>query len=131
MSNDNNVKVQVLDSADVKAAGTVAAPREITVTDARGRVMGIRKPPFLAQFDLIEALGAAAENKTFMGMASLVMWVKSIDGESVSLPTSKLQIRALLQRLDEDGYTAVAEGIEAHFAGDINEAEAQTSVKNA
>ena len=125
MSND--VKVKIVESAQPQAA---EAPKDITVTDARGRVIGIGKPPFHAQFDLVEAIGQSAENKTYMGMVSLLPWVKSIDGDPVLVPTTKLQVRALLQRLDEDGYTAVAEGVAEHFLGGADGELAEVAVKN-
>ena len=126
MSNDN-VKMQVVDTV---ASAAPEAPKDVTVTDGRGRVIGISKPPFDAQFDLVEAVGQSAENKTYMGMVSLLTWVKSIDGDPVSMPTTKLQIRALLRRLGEDGYTAVANGIVENFLG-VDTDALQAAVKNA
>lgn len=132
MSNDDSVKVQIVDRSDQHASEPrKVKPGAIVVQDARGRSIGIGKPPFDAQFDLVEALGTSADNKTYLGMVSLLSWVKSIDGDPVSLPTTKLQIKALLKRLDEDGYTAVALGIAENFVSSVDEDALQAAVKNA
>jgi hypothetical protein len=126
MSNDNNVRMQILEGTQAPAP---EAPKDITVTDARGRVIGLRKPPFLAQFRLIEAMGPSATNEAYMNSVSPVLYVASIDGDPVPTPTTKLQVEAILQRLDEDGYAAVFKGSMLHFQSpDI---DLQEQVKNA
>ncbi len=101
---------------DVRLEVTPSKPTEFHVTDKRGRVITLRKPPFIAQFDLIDALGASAGNETYRGMVTPLLYVAAIDAESVSRPTTKNQLRALAQRLDEDGFVAVGEGIQQYFA---------------
>lgn len=125
MSNEHSVKVQVVEGAQASA---VDAPKDITVTDARGRVIGIKKPPFLAQFRLTEGLGQAASNDAYMNMIAPVLYVASINGDPVATPTTKLQVEAILQRLDEDGYAAVFKGMMEHF--DATKSNQQEQVKN-
>lgn len=114
---------------DVKVAVQPAKPTEFTVTDKSGRVITLRKPPFIAQFDLIDALGASAGNETYRSMVTPLLYVAAIDGEAVSRPSNKNQLRALAQRLDEDGFLAVGEGIQRYFAEDVPTDEAE-AVKN-
>lgn len=91
------------------------ANQTVTVKDARGRSIALRKPKFFEQFDFIRALGSDAENSTYRTMVSPLLYVDSIDGAIAPTPTNSAQIKALLQRLDEDGYTAVVVGIQANF----------------
>jgi len=123
---DNNVQMQVVDAP---ASQAPAVPKDVTVTDGRGRVIGIKKPPFLAQFRLTEALGQSANNDAYMNMVFPVLYVSSVDGDPVATPTTKLQVEAILQRLDEDGYAAVFEGITTHFQ--VASASPKEQVKNA
>lgn len=98
------------------AAETAPAPRPAPqpakpgiryATDAQGRQIGWRKLNALEDFDLTEMAGAASGNEEWMLRASLAFGVREIDGEAVSRPTSKNQLRALVARLDDDGMAAV------------------------
>jgi hypothetical protein len=106
------------------------AKQEATITDSRGRVIELRKPDPLAQFRLIEVVGgAAAENRIYMGMVFPLLFVTSVGGTPVPAIQSKTQLEALIQRLDEDGITAVSTGVNEHFAPK-SEDEFQEQVKN-
>ncbi|AOY93831.1 hypothetical protein BKK79_20000 [Cupriavidus sp. USMAA2-4] len=88
------------------------AAAEVTITDAKGRQITLRKPGILAQFRLVEAMGAeAAANETYRMMCLPLLYVAAVDGEPVLQPTSKLELEALIQRLDEAGMVAVQQGI--------------------
>ena len=87
-----------------------AAQSEVTVTDGRGRVITLRKPGVLAQFRLVEALGESAANSVYMGMVLPLVYVAAIDGDPVRSST-KREIEALIQRIDEAGVTAVMETV--------------------
>lgn len=89
---------------------------DVTVTDARGRKIVIRRPPVLGQYRLAEALGQAASNQVYYGMCVPLLYVGSIDGDANLPMNSKREIEALIQRLDHDGLEAVSEGIEKNFA---------------
>lgn len=97
-------------SAEVVAKATA----EVTVTDARGRVITLKKPGVLAQFRLVEALGDTARNQTYVEMVSPLIYVSAIDGDPVFPPSKKSEVEALIQQLDEDGLNAVIE--KAHEA---------------
>jgi hypothetical protein len=105
------------------------AAAEVTVTDARGRVFTLRKPGVLAQFRLVEALGDTAKNQTYMGMVLPVIFVAAIDGEPVMTPSSKLQVEALIQRLDEDGLSVIGAAVASNFGNSDPDADRATLKK--
>jgi hypothetical protein len=82
------------------------ALKEEVVVDERGRKLTMRKPGVLAQYRLAEALGELASNQTYMQMCNPLMYLAAIDGDPVVLPSSKLQVEALIQQLDDDGLAA-------------------------
>jgi hypothetical protein len=88
-----------------------AAVKETMVTDPLGRVITLRKPPVLAQFRLIEVLGDTAENKVYTAMALPLIYVVAIDDDPVHQPSSKRELEALIQRLDEEGIAAVSRAV--------------------
>jgi hypothetical protein len=91
------------------------AAAEATVTDATGRAISIRKPGFLAQFRIIETMGQSADIATYRDMVNPLIYICAIDGDPVTLPTNKLQLEALIQRIGDEGFKAVVEGIVKHF----------------
>jgi hypothetical protein len=92
--------------------------KTVTVTDPRGRRIVMKRPNVLAQYDLIEVLGDAANNQTYVGMVLPLLFVTEIDGEAESPLTSKLLVRALIQRLGEDGVNSVMKSMQEHFGAD-------------
>lgn len=77
-------------------------------TDVRGRRIGWRRINALEDFDLCEIAGGDnAANEAWMLRATIAYGVREIDGEPISRPTSKMQLRALVHRLDDDGMAAV------------------------
>ncbi|AVA33366.1 hypothetical protein [Cupriavidus metallidurans] len=93
-----------------------AAAAEVTVTDAKGRVLTLRKPGVLAQYRFIEAIGGeAAKNEIYMAMTMPLIYVAAIDGNPVIMPSNKRQVDALIQQLDEEGVAAALTGVQANF----------------
>jgi hypothetical protein len=90
--------------------------QEVSVVDARGRVIKLKKPNILAQYDLIELLGESAKNEIYRAMVLPAIYVTAIDNHAVYPPTTKLELRAIIQRLDEDGLRAVSDGVNENFA---------------
>lgn len=122
-------KVTITDSSSGTASGQILAAANATFEekDARGRILTLKKPALLVQFRLTEAMGPeAAENGAYRAMCLPLMWVTAIDGEPVILPSTKLEIEALIQRLDDDGFLAIQAGIEKY-----REEAAQQSVQSA
>ena len=91
---------------------------DVKVKTASGREITLRRPPVLAQLRLVDAIGDSAANRVYLGMCIPLIYVAQIDGEDVKAPTSKVQVEALFQRLDEDGLAAVSKGVEDHFKRD-------------
>lgn len=104
------------------------AKAEVTVTDAKGRAIVLRKPGVLAQFRIVEMLGASASNQAYMGMVLPLLFIGSIEGEPVIMNT-KRELEALIQRLDEAGISTVHAGVQAHFGDQDPEAD-QAALKN-
>ncbi len=105
------------------------AMQEVTVTDSTGRAIKLRKPGVLAQYRLVEVLGQAAENRVYLSMCIPLIYVSEIDGIAVSQPSTKLQVEALIQRLDEHGIDAVSEGVQENFGKQDPEAD-KAVIKN-
>lgn len=91
------------------------ASAESMVSDKRGRVITLKKPGVLAQYRLIEILGDSAKNETYMAMVLPLIYVSAIDDDPVYQPAKKSEVEALIQRLDEDGISAVMAGVAEHF----------------
>lgn len=90
------------------------ASAETTVTDARGRVLTMKKPGVLANFRLVELLGDTASNAVYRMMILPIIYVTAIDDDPVFYRT-KRELDALIQRLDEDGLEAATLGLKEHF----------------
>lgn len=109
-------RIEITEAPEGAAAKIVAAAKAaVTVTDARGRAITLKKPGPWAQYELVEAAGDNATNKVWMGMVMPLIFVISIDGEPVVTPATKDEIKALVARLDEDGIDAVMNGAQEHF----------------
>lgn len=88
------------------------APETLDYTDAEGRQHKLtvtRRPGVLGPLRLTEAVGADnAVNPAYMQMVRPIIYLQAIDGEPVFPPKSKLEIEALIQRLDEEGMGALS-----------------------
>lgn len=114
-------------SADL--AAKAAATHDVT-DPVTGIKITIRKPSVLAQYDLIETLGGErSANATYVQMALPIIYVVAINGEPVVQPRKFAEVRALLQRLGDEGIAAVAGGIALHFGAQISSEEAAATVK--
>lgn len=90
------------------------AKAEVETTDARGRVMVLRKPGMLAQYRLVEMLGDSAANQTYMAMVLPLLYLASIDGRPIVL-SSKRELDALIAQLEEEGIEALMRAMEGNF----------------
>ncbi|WP_234775174.1 hypothetical protein [Paraburkholderia tropica] len=88
---------------------------QVDVTDARGRILTLKKPDVLAQFDLIEALGDLAKNDVYRIMCIPAIYVVAIDGSPAPSPSNREQMRALISRLGEEGFEAIKSAIDKHW----------------
>lgn len=94
------------------------APATLEVHDLLGRTLSLKKPGVLAQFRLVEALGDSARNEVYMGMVLPLLFLEAIDGVAVPAPSSKGEVEALIQRLDEPGIQTLMTAIPQHFGAE-------------
>ncbi len=113
--------ITVKQNAEQPAGESQPANENPTVTDSRGRVLRLKRPNALAQYRLVDALGPSAENRVYLSMCIPLIYVSEIDGEPVSQPSTKLQVEALIQRLDDPGLLALNAGVAQHFSSDEQE----------
>lgn len=129
----SDLKVTLRESAAATPSqiATSAAAAEVNVEASDGRTITLRKPGVLGQFKMIEMLGsAAASNEVFVNMVLPVMFVVAIDGEPVSRVTTRAQLDALIQQLDEAGIAAVMQGVPQHFGAPADPEKTKAAVKN-
>lgn len=109
-----------------------SAKKTVIVEDAGGRKIEIRKVKTLDRMRLLEIIGADnSENNRYLGLAMLAYSVVSIDGDSVTRPGTKLALEAIVQRLDDDGFDAVSQGVVEHFMPSAKtEDEVKQAIKN-
>lgn len=119
------VTVNPTPSDEAVAKATAA----VSVTDAGGRTIVLKKPGVLAQYRLVEMMGDSAKNDVYMNMVLPLIFVTSIDGDPVAMPSTKRELEALIQRLDEDGIAAVVAGVQEHFGAPDPEKD-KAAVKN-
>ncbi|NTF67974.1 hypothetical protein [Rhizobium rhizogenes] len=92
------------------------ANRVVHVSDARGRQIGIRKMHMSVRRRVLKALSDEMSRKLhYLGLVMLAACVVEIDGDPIALPTTELQFDALIDRLDDDGFEAVGNGMREHF----------------
>ncbi len=85
------------------------ANRVVRVTDARGRVLGVRKITTSIRRRVYKTISAENGSKeSYMGLVILAATCVDIDGQQIPLPTSELQFDALVDRLEDDGFEAIA-----------------------
>jgi hypothetical protein len=79
---------------------------DMTVTDARGRVLQLQVVDPAQMMDLMEAAGSAADNKVWMQYALIIASVASIDGVPVPVASTKTAIRRNAVLVGHDGIAA-------------------------
>ena len=126
----NDAPTITLNAVTPSAELIASALKEVVVTDVRGRAIKLRKPGVLAQYRLIEALGDVAQNPVYVGMVLPIIFVTEIDGDPVSPPRSKIQVEALISRLDESGINAIAAAVQENFGVSADAEETKTAIKN-
>lgn len=125
MTDEAKVTLNPTPSAELVAK----AQTEQTVTDALGRVIKLRKPGVLAQYRIVDAMGASASNQAYMAMVLPLLFVSAINADPVPPLGTKREVEALIQRLDDEGVAAVMAGVQEHFGAQDPEAD-QASLKN-
>lgn len=99
-----------------------ASNKSVTVVDALGRSITVRKITPLLRMKFAEVVGAeAARNQVYIGTAALAVCVTEIDGEKIAFPSTKRELEAIIQRLDEEGVDAVAKAVAELSGFTVNE----------
>jgi hypothetical protein len=119
--------LKIHDDATQAASAQLAkkGAETFNVTDKRGRVLTIKRPNLLKQFDLLEVLGDLAENLTYRVYVTPIIYLVAIDGDTDCTPQTRAQVRALIQQLDTDGFEALTAAIKEHFPADTQAQEAK------
>ena len=106
---DRLPNVKIMTETPTQAVTGAAAIQ--TVTDARGRVLSLRKIGPLQRTRLFKIMGPDnSRNVPLLGTYMMAVSVSAIDDTPEPFPTSDAQIEALISRLDDDGLSGVAEG---------------------
>jgi len=108
-------KVTMRDGATPSEKIIKAAAATISVTDADGRVIVIGKPRPLDNLDFAKAAGGDKLNLIYLAEVAHLKFVRQIDGDTVSTPSNELQLRALYQRLGDNGNEAVQMAVAENF----------------
>jgi hypothetical protein len=123
----NEARAETPTETVVKVANTT-----VTVKTADGRDITIKKVSTLDRMRLFELVGPEnVKNEAYFGYAMLAYHVTAIDGEPVAKPGTKLQLEALVQRLDDAGMNAVGQAVLDNFLNSIQSPDdAREAVKN-
>lgn len=85
-------------------------------TDARGRNIGVMRLTMSRRRRALKALSAESADKAqYVGLASVACCVVSIDGRPLNFPTSEMILDALIDELDDEGFTCVNEVLAKEF----------------
>ena len=103
------------------------AGEAVLVTDALGRCLKVKRIGALARYDLLRLLGPdAAGHADLIGLALVAQSVCEIDGEPVATSRTERELRALIQRLDDEGLDAASAAHEVNFnTGSARSAEGE------
>ncbi|MBA9854488.1 hypothetical protein DEE91_01080 [Ralstonia pickettii] len=104
-----------------------SAAREVVVDDALGRKITLRKPNPLANLDFAKAAGGSELNMLYLAEVAHLKYVSAIDGDPVPTPATEAQLRALYQRLGDEGNEAAQRGVADNF---VRQAAPEAELKN-
>jgi hypothetical protein len=95
-----------------------AAEASLSVTDADGRDIQLRRLTALDKLRLFKALGPElSQNEPYLGMAILAYSVTAIDGVPVPAATTEAQIEGLVAKLGDAGLAAAVAILDADHEG--------------
>jgi hypothetical protein len=104
----------------------IAAANAVEFVQAGDMRIGIKRPGVLQQFRVVEILGDSAKNETYMNMLAPILWVSEIDGEPEAPPTTKREIESRIQRLGEEGISAIIR----HMNSKVSAGNGEEALKN-
>lgn len=83
-------------------------------TDAKGRIIVLRKPTCLQKFELTKILGEDSMNQLWHLQCMMLLHVVSIDGDPAFFGKES-ELKALVNTLDDDGMATVEKLFQEHF----------------
>lgn len=84
-----------------------------TVTDAKGRRLGIRELDVMEELDLYEIAGPNSTNGPWLGTAMMVCTVRTLNDAPLPFPSNRNTLRGALGRLGREGIDALYADISA------------------
>jgi hypothetical protein len=98
-----------LSPAMAQAPQSQASQGPRRVTDALGRMIGLRKIGPLEKMRLFKAVGPQnSRNEQYLGLAMLAYMCCELDGETINPPVTEVQVEALVARLGDEGLNAIS-----------------------
>jgi Mg2+ and Co2+ transporter CorA len=107
--------------SDQQTVTTSPPPNTVTVTDAKGRVLTIRKLNAFDRMKLFQAAGPElSENSSWIAYALCAASVTATNGTLEPFPGSLRAIENMVKFLDDDGITAVSKAYKENFTAGEN-----------
>jgi hypothetical protein len=111
------------------ASEEIVKPVTETVTDAKGRVIVVRRMNALDRLRVFELIGGEnAANEAYLGYSNLAFSVESIDGNPLATPRLKMALEGSVKKLDDHGLAAVAKAFVKLYSE--TEEETKDAIKN-
>lgn len=99
---------------------------EVTVIDESGRKIVIKKPNRL---QIVNYRIACGDKRDALQEEIFVLpWVQSIDGEKIPVPVALIDVKNLIQMLDNEGYMAVLNEIVKQLPSETEESASKKGV---
>jgi hypothetical protein len=101
---------------------------EITITTSDNRVFVYRGLKPSEQVKIMKLLKDNSMNQGVLAMSNAAASIRSIDGKPVPFPLLEVQLDALYDQIDENGFKAIFEHLQA--TGEAEQADLIASAKN-
>lgn len=95
------------------AAELMGVTVDRTITDAKGRRLGIRELDVMEELDLYEIAGPNSTNGPWLGTAMMVCTVRTLNDARLPFPTNRNTLRGALGRLGREGVDALHSDLSA------------------
>lgn len=86
----------------------------VIVTDSTSRKITLQKMDYLTQVRAAKILGLHAANEAYVALVIPCFFITAIDGNKIVIKNEN-QLEAIIQRLGDEGFKAVSEGVVTHF----------------
>jgi hypothetical protein len=132
-----NVKMRETRATEAPEAAKPSTPKSadgsVTVKDALGRTLQIKKLSLLEEMDLLAAAGAERSgNARWMQYATVVCCVRKIDEDFIHRPQTSRILQSNIQQVGAEGFAAVVKALAAELPDDIDalDGDALATAKN-